>query len=309
MKDFLTLADLTSEDMHYLLELAVRMKHQWQEGESTSYLRNKVLGMIFQKPSLRTRVSFDVGMLQLGGHALYISPNEIQLGKRESVADVARVVSRYVNIVMARVFGHYDVIKLAKYATIPVINALSDFVHPCQAMADFLTILEHKGTFAGQKLAYLGDGNNVATSLLFGTALLGMDFTISAPKGYELQPAVWALGQKLAVETGAVITSTYDPIAAVTDADVIYTDTWTSMGQEEETELRRKVFPPYQVNENKLTYAKDDVIVMHCLPAHRGEEITDAVADGVHSVLFDQAENRLHAQKAILAWAMDADKN
>lgn len=309
MKDFLTIADLTSEEMHALLDLAVRIKHQWKEGESTPYLRNKVLGMIFQKPSLRTRVSFDVGMLQLGGNALYLSPNEIQLGKRESIADVARVVSRYVNIVIARVFGHYDIVEFARYATVPVINALSDFAHPCQGMADFLTILEHKGSFSDRKLTYLGDGNNVATSLLFGAALLGMDFTISTPKGYELPSAVWTLGQRLAGETGAVITSTYDPMTAVMDADVIYTDTWTSMGQEEEAETRRKVFPPYQVNESKLSYAKDDVIVMHCLPAHRGEEITDAVADGAHSVLFDQAENRLHAQKAILVWAMEADKN
>ena len=306
MKDFLTLADLTSEEMHQILALAEHIKKHWRMGKSKLYLHNKVLGMIFQKPSLRTRVSFDVGMLQLGGNALYLSPNEIQLGKRESVADAARVVSRYVNLIMARVFGHNDVVELAKYASVPVINGLSDFAHPCQGMADFLTILEHRGTFDGVKLVYLGDGNNVASSLLFGAALLGINYTIATPKGFELPPAVWALGKKLAVETGAFLTATYDPIAAVTDADVVYTDTWTSMGQEEETEMRSKVFPPYQVNEDKLDYAKDDVIVMHCLPAHRGEEITDAVADGKHSVLFDQAENRMHAQKAILVWAMDA---
>ena len=308
MKDFLTIADLTSQDMHYLLELAILIKQQWQAGESTPYLQNKVLGMIFQKPSLRTRVSFDVGMLQLGGNALYLSPNEIQLGKRESVADAARVVSRYTNIILARVFGHYDVVELAKYASVPVINALSDFAHPCQGMADFLTILEHKSSFNDLKLVYLGDGNNVATSLLFGSALLGINFTIATPKNYELPPAVWALGQKLAVDTGAALSSTYDPLDAVTGADVVYTDTWTSMGQEEEAAIRRKVFPPYQVNDEILKYAKEDTIVMHCLPAHRGEEITDAVADGTHSVLFDQAENRLHAQKAVLVWVMDADK-
>jgi ornithine carbamoyltransferase len=307
MKNFLTIADLTSQEMRYLLELALQIKARWQEGESTPYLQNKVLGMIFQKPSLRTRVSFDVGMLQLGGQALYLSPDEIQLGKRESVADVARVVSRYTNIIMARVFGHNDVVELAKYASIPVINALSDFSHPCQGMADFLTIYEHKGTFEKIKLVYLGDGNNVATSLLFGSALLGVDFTIATPKGYELSPAIWALGQKLAEQTDAVLVSTYDPQAAVDGADVVYTDTWTSMGQEKEAEIRRKIFPPYQVNENILSYAKDDVIVMHCLPAHRGEEITDSVADGEYSVLFDQAENRLHAQKAILVWVLDAD--
>lgn len=306
MKHFLTLADLNPETMRSILDLAVDIKQAWRDGTDTPYLQGKVLGMIFQKPSLRTRVSFDVAMLQLGGNALYLSPNEIQLGKRESVADVARVVSRYVNVVMARVFGHYDVVELANYASVPVINALSDYSHPCQGMADSLTILEHKGGFEGRKLAYLGDGNNVSTSLLFGAALLGMDFTIATPKGYELHPAVWNIGERLAAQTGATITATYDPMAAAEGADVIYTDTWTSMGQEEEAERRRRIFPPFQVNEGKLAVATDDVIVMHCLPAHRGEEITDAVADGPHSVLFDQAENRLHAQKAVLVWALDA---
>ncbi|MBN1246819.1 MAG: ornithine carbamoyltransferase [Anaerolineae bacterium] len=306
MKHFLTLADLDPKTMRAILDLAVQIKQAWRDGGNKPYLQGKVLGMIFQKPSLRTRVSFDVAMLQLGGNALYLSPDEIQLGKRESVADVARVVSRYVNVVMARVFGHYDVVELAKYASVPIINGLSDFAHPCQGMADFLTILEHKGDFAGRKLAYLGDGNNVSTSLLFGAALLGMDFTIATPRGYELHPATWAIGERLAAQTGATITATYDPAEAATGADVIYTDTWASMGQEAEAEKRRRVFPPFQVNDDKLALAKDDVIVMHCLPAHRGEEITDAVADGPHSVLFDQAENRLHAQKAILVWALDA---
>jgi ornithine carbamoyltransferase len=296
MRHFLTLADLDPATMRAILDLAVDIKQAWRDGKETPYLKGQVLGMIFQKPSLRTRVSFDVAMLQLGGNGLYLSPNEIQLGKRESVADVARVISRYVNVVMARVFGHYDVVELAKYASIPVINGL----------ADFLTILEHKGDLQGRKLAYLGDGNNVATSLLFGAALLGMEFTVATPKGYELHPATWAIGERLAAQTGAKVTATYDAVEAATDADVIYTDTWTSMGQEEEAEKRRKVFPPFQVNDAKLALAKDDVIVMHCLPAHRGEEITDAVADGPHSVLFDQAENRLHAQKAILVWATDA---
>jgi ornithine carbamoyltransferase len=306
MKHFLTLADLDPATMRAILDLAVDIKKAWRAGQETPYLKGKVLGMIFQKPSLRTRVSFDVAMLQLGGNGLYLSPNEIQLGKRESVADVARVISRYVNVVMARVFGHYDVVALAKYASIPVINGLSDFAHPCQGMADFLTILEHKGDFSGRKLAYLGDGNNVSTSLLFGAALLGMDFTIATPRGHELHPATWAIGERLAAQTGATLTATYDAVEAATGADVLYTDTWTSMGQEEEAERRRKVFPPFQINDAKLALAKDDVIVMHCLPAHRGEEITDAVADGPHSVLFDQAENRLHAQKAILVWALEA---
>ena len=203
MRHFLTLADLKPEEMHYILDLAVRIKTDWKAGNGKLYLKNKVLGMIFQKPSLRTRVSFDVAMLQLGGNGLYLSPNEIQLGKRESVADVARVVSRYVDVVMARVFGHVDIVELAKYATVPVINGLSDYSHPCQGMADFLTIVEHKGTFRGKKLAYLGDGNNVATSLLFGAALLGMDFTIAVPRGYELHPAIWDIGKRFAAQTGA----------------------------------------------------------------------------------------------------------
>ncbi len=305
MKHFLSLADLSSDEMRHILDLAVRLKTAWKAGESQPLLKNKVLGMVFQKPSLRTRVSFDVAMLQLGGNALYLSPNEIQLGKRESTADVARVLSRYVDAVMARVFAHSDAVELAKYATVPIVNGLSDYSHPCQGMTDFLTILEHKGDFKGRKLAYLGDGNNVANSLLFGATLLGMDFSIATPRGYELHPAVWAIGERFAAMTGARITRSYDPLEAVSDADVVYTDTWTSMGQETEAEERRKVFPPFQVNEAKLFRAKDDAIVMHCLPAHRGEEITDAVADGPGSVLFDQAENRLHAQKAILVWALE----
>jgi len=307
MRHFLTLADLKPEEMQYILDLAVRIKTDWKAGNGKPYLKNKVLGMIFQKPSLRTRVSFDVAMLQLGGNGLYLSPNEIQLGKRESVADVARVVSRYVDVVMARVFGHADIVELAKYATVPVINGLSDYSHPCQGMADFLTIVEHKGAFQGKKLVYLGDGNNVAASLLFGAALLGMDFTIAMPRGYELHPAIWGMGKRFAAQTGVSILATYDPIEAVTGADVIYTDAWASMGQEDEAAQRRKVFPPYRIDEGKLAYAKDDVIVMHCLPAHRGEEIADGVADGAHSVIFDQAENRLHAQKAILVWALEAE--
>jgi ornithine carbamoyltransferase len=306
MKHFLTLADLSPTTVRELLTLAVEIKTAWRAGDSKPYLKNKVLGMIFQKPSLRTRVSFDVAMLQLGGNGLYLSPNEIQLGKRESTADVARVISRYVDVVMARVFSHQDVVELAQYASVPVINGLSDYAHPCQGMADFLTILEYKKDFKGRKLAYLGDGNNVSTSLLFGAALLGMDMTIATPKGYELHPATWGLGERLASQTGAHLVATHDPIEAATDADVIYTDTWTSMGQEEEAEKRRRIFPPYQVNEACLEHAREDVMVMHCLPAHRGEEITDAVADGSHSALFDQAENRLHAQKAILVWALDA---
>ncbi len=305
VKHFLSLADLTTEELQGLLDLSLRLKDEWRAGGNAPILKGKVLAEIFQKPSLRTRVSFDVAMLQLGGHALYLSPNEIQLGKRESVADVARVISRYVNIVMARVFGHADLVELAQYASVPIINGLSDYSHPCQGAADFLTILEHKGGFQGRKLTFLGDGNNVSTSLLFGATKLGMDFAIGMPRGYELHPAVWALGERFAAQSGSRILATHDPLEAVKDADVVYTDAWSSMGQEAEAERRRRVFPPYRIDEDILEHAQDDAIVMHCLPAHRGEEITDAVADGPHSVLFDQAENRLHAQKAIIAWLLE----
>ncbi len=307
VKHFLSLAALSEKELRQILDLAAALKaEQKEKGENRPLLKGKVLGMIFQKPSLRTRVSFDVAMLQLGGHALYLSPNEIQLGKRESVADVARVISRYVDVVMARVFGHEDLLELARYATVPVINGLSDYNHPCQGIADFLTMIENKGELRGKKLAFVGDGNNVATTLLYGATKLGMHFAIATPRGYELHPAVLEMGYHFAAHSGAAVTVTHDPVEAVRDADVIYTDTWTSMGQEAEAEKRRALFPPYQVNGRLLAHAKDDVIVMHCLPAHRGEEITDEVADGPHSRLFDQAENRLHGQKAVLAWLLNA---
>jgi len=243
-------------------------------------------------------------MLHLGGHALYLSPNEIGLGGRESVPDVARVLSGYVDGIMARTFSHDHIVQLAEYASVPVINGLSDFNHPCQAMGDFLTILEHKGTLDGLTLTYVGDGNNVARSLMFTAAKLGVNFNVATPEGYEIEPEYVALAEGYAADTGATLQFFHDPVAAVTGSDVIYTDVWTSMGQEAEAKKRLAVFPPYQVNDELVAHAKDDVIVMHCLPAHRGEEITDSVADGVHSVLFPQAENRLHAQKGILALLM-----
>lgn len=305
MKHFLSLADLSPQEMWHLLDLAIELKEEWKQGGNRPLLKGKVLGMIFQKPSLRTRVSFDMAMLHLGGHALYLSPQEIQLGVRESIPDVARVLSRYVDAIMARVFAHSDLVTLAEYSRVPVINGLSDYSHPCQGLADFLTIIEKKGRdLRGKKLAFVGDGNNVATSLLFGATKLGMDFAIATPPGYELPARVWELGQKFAAESGSRILATHDPVEAVRDADVIYTDVWTSMGQEAEAAERAKVFPPYQVNAALVAKAKPDVIVMHCLPAHRGQEITDDVADGPHSVLWDQAENRMHAQKAILVELM-----
>jgi ornithine carbamoyltransferase len=302
MKHFISLADLTSAEMRGLLERAAILKEEWKRGGNPPYLEGKALGMLFQKPSLRTRVSFEMAMEHLGGHALYLSPFEIQLGKRESVPDVARVLSRYVDCIMARVFGHSDIVTLAEYSRVPVINGLSDYNHPCQGLTDFFTIFEKKGEdLGGRKLAFVGDGNNVATSLLFGAAKLGMDFSIAGPEGYELAPDVWDLGQQFASESGSHLMSTHDPAEAVADADVIYTDVWASMGEEEEAEERARVFAPYQVNGALVAKARSDVIVMHCLPAHRGQEITDEVADGPHSVLWDQAENRMHAQKAILA--------
>lgn len=301
MDHFLSLADLTPDELRGLLTLAVELKEEWRASGNRPLLKGKTLGMLFQKPSLRTRISFEMGMIHLGGQALYLSPFEIQLGKRESVPDVARVLSRYVNGIMARVFGHADVLTLAEYSSVPVINGLSDYNHPCQGLADFLTIIEHKGRdLSGRKLIFVGDGNNVATSLLFGATLLGMDLTIAGPPGYELPPDVWALGQRFAAASGSHLLETNDPHAAVAGADVIYTDVWASMGQEAETEERGHIFAPYQINEALVAEARPDVIIMHCLPAHRGQEITDGVCDGPHSVLWDQAENRMHAQKAIL---------
>ncbi len=301
MDHFLNLADLAPDELRGLLKLAVELKEEWSAGGNRPLLKGKTLGMVFQKPSLRTRVSFEMGMIHLGGQALYLSPLEIQLGKRESVPDVARVLSRYVDGIMARVFGHADILTLAEYSRVPVINGLSDYNHPCQGLADFLTITERKGSDLGErKLAFVGDGNNVATSLLFGATLLGMDFAIVGPPGYELPPDVWTLGQRFAAASGSHLLATHDPHEAVAGADVIYTDVWASMGQEAEVEERARVFMPYQVNEALVAEARPDVIVMHCLPAHRGREITDGVCDGPHSALWDQAENRMHAQKSIL---------
>jgi ornithine carbamoyltransferase len=305
MDHFLSLADLGPDELRGLLNLAVELKEEWRDGGNRPLLKGKTLGMVFQKPSLRTRVSFEMGMIHLGGQALYLSPFEIQLGKRESVPDVARVLSRYVDGIMARVFGHADVLTLAEHSRVPVINGLSDYNHPCQGLADFLTIVERKGQdLGGRKLAFVGDGNNVATSLLFGATLLGMDFAIAGPAGYELPADVWALGQQFAAASGSHLLATHDPHEAVVGADVVYTDVWASMGQEAEAEERARIFMPYQVNEVLVAAAKPDAIVMHCLPAHRGQEITDGVCDGPHSVLWDQAENRMHAQKAILVKLM-----
>jgi ornithine carbamoyltransferase len=300
-KDFLAVSDFSAVELQSLLDSAVRLKRERTEsGSNAPLLKGKVLAMIFQKPSLRTRVSFDMAMRQLGGDALYLSPAEIGLGKRESIGDVARVLSGYVDGLMARVFEHQHVLDLAKYASVPVINGLSDYNHPCQAMADGLTIFEKFGKMKGLQFAWIGDGNNVAVSLLHLAAKLGAHFTIASPEGYDLNPKAVAIAEDFARESGTKIIQLRDPHEAVKGAQVIYTDTWVSMGQEEESEKRLKIFPPYQVNAQLVAEADKDVIVLHCLPAHRGQELTDEVADGPHSVIFPQAHNRMHAQKAIV---------
>jgi len=301
-KDFIAIVDYSAQELQGMLDLAVKLKAEHKAGGNKPLLKGKVLGMIFQKPSLRTRVSFDMAMRHLGGDALYLSPNEIGLGKREAISDVARVMSGYVEAIMARVFEHEHVVELARWASVPVINGLSDYNHPCQAMADALTIQEEFGSLKGVHVAFVGDGNNVATSLLHICAKLGANFSIASPKGYELPPKVVELGKQIAAESGSHLRFLTDPHEAVKGAQVIYTDTWTSMGQEEETKEREKVFPPYQVNAALVSEAAKDVIVMHCLPAHRGQELTDEVADGSHSRIFPQAHNRMHAQKAILVF-------
>ncbi len=301
MKHFLDISDHSPEELQDLLDLAIRLKKEYFARGNPPLFKGKVLGMVFQKPSLRTRVSFDMAMRHMGGDALYLSPNEVGLGKRESTADVARVLSGYVQAIMARVFEHAHVLELAKWSAVPVINGLSDFSHPCQAMADALTIQEKFGKAKGLNVSYVGDGNNVAISLLHISAKLGWNFSIATPEGYDLNPQAVEMGEEFASTSGSKLLFLRDPREAVRMAQVVYTDTWTSMGQEEETAKREAIFPPYQVNAKLIGEADKDVIVMHCLPAHRNHELTDEVADGPHSVIFPQAHNRLHAQKAVLA--------
>jgi ornithine carbamoyltransferase len=306
MKDFLAISDYSSDEIQDLLDLAVKLKKQYFKKGNKPIFKGRVLGMIFQKPSLRTRISFDMAMRHCGGDALYLSPAEIGLGKRESIADVARVLSGYVQGLMARVFEHDHVLELATWSEIPVVNGLSDYNHPCQGMADALTIQEKFGKHSkGLNVSYIGDGNNVTTSLMHVSALLGWNFTAATPEGYDVNPKAIEIAQRIAKKTKSELNFLRDPHEAVKGAHVIYTDTWTSMGQEEETAKREKVFPPYQVNAKLVDEADKDVIVMHCLPAHRNHELTDEVADGKHSVIFPQAHNRLHAQKAILARLFD----
>jgi ornithine carbamoyltransferase len=308
MQHFLDIADFSTEELWVFLHKAKALKDELKStGSNPPILKGKVLGLLFQKPSLRTRVSFEVGMLHLGGEALYLSPQEIQLGSRESVPDVARVLSGYLDGIMARVFSHEHILQLAHYGSVPVINGLSDYSHPCQALADVFTIWEHFGRVEGLKLAFVGDGNNVATSLVTIAAKLGLHFSLASPPGYELPVDILTKAQDLAEESRVSITVGNNPVEAVAGADVVYTDVWASMGQEAERIERLKVFPPYQLNAELMSNAKPEAVVMHCLPAHRGEEITDEVADGSQSLLFTQAENRLHAQKGVLALLLASD--
>jgi len=296
-KDLLSVSDLTGEDIRLLISDAVDMKAQgW-----LSRLDKKVLALIFEKPSLRTRVSFEVAMRQLGGHTIYLSPAEVGLGEREPVSDVARVLSGYVDAIAARTFSHQTLETLASYSHVPVINALSDLEHPCQALADLLTIYEKKGELKGLTLAFVGDGNNVAHSLLLAASLTGINFRIASPPGYTVQEGILHLAQDYAKESGAEILCTEEPRLAVSGADVVYTDVWTSMGQEVETERRRQIFAGYQINSELLSLAKGDAILMHPLPAHYGEEVAGGILDSPKSVVFDQAENRMHLNKALLA--------
>ena len=295
-KDLLSISDLTRDDIDSLFEDAIDAK---SEGWSST-LESKVLALLFEKPSLRTRVSFEVAMRQVGGQCIYLSPQEVGLGQRESIPDVARVLSRYVDCVAARTFAHETVRTLGDYSRAPIINALSDFEHPCQALADLLTIYEKKGELENLTLAYIGDGNNVARSLMLGATLMGMNFRIASPPGYALDDATVKTATKCALESGASVLCTSDPVEAVDRADVVYTDVWTSMGQEKEADKRRKAFAGFQVNGELLSKAKEDAVFMHDLPAHRGEEVTDDVMGSLQSVVFDQAENRMHVVKALL---------
>lgn len=303
-RDLLELNDYSPEEITYLIDLAIELKRKAKNGEVYQPLLGKTIGLIFEKSSTRTRVSFEVGMYQLGGHALFLSKNDIQLGRGETVGDTAQVMSRYLDGIMIRTFGHDKVEELARYASVPVINGLSDLAHPCQVLADYQTVYEHKGKLKGLKLAYIGDGNNMAHSLLIGGAKLGVHVSIAGPEGYEPDAAVVAEAREIAKETGSVITVTRSPQEAVQDADVIYTDVWASMGFEAEQLAREAAFKDYQVNKELVKGAKSDYLFLHCLPAHREEEVSTGVIDGPNSVIFDQAENRLHAQKALMAALM-----
>ena len=303
-KDLISIADLSVEEIYEIFDVAKTLKEKLYIGEEHKLLKGKTLGMIFSKPSTRTRISFETGIYQLGGHGMYFNQNDLQLGRSENIHDTAKVLSRYLNGIMIRTFSHQDVVDLAKYATIPVINGLTDLLHPCQVLTDLFTILEKKRKLQGLKLAYVGDGNNVAHSLLNGCSKVGVDISIASPKGYEPKKEIVEHAIETAKYMGSKVEIINDPVEAVKNADVIYTDVWASMGQEKEAEERKKVFQKFQVNLELVKHAKDDYLFMHCLPAHRGEEVVNEVIDSPNSIVFDEAENRLHVQKAIMALVM-----
>lgn len=303
-KDLLSIHDLSIDEVYEILNLSKVLKQKQKKGEQHHLLKGKTLGMIFQKSSTRTRVSFETGIWQLGGMGLFLSSNDLQIGRGEPVRDTARVLSRYVDGIMIRTFSHKEVEELAYYADVPIINGLTDYMHPCQAMADIFTAMEYKGDLKGRKLAFIGDGNNMAHSLMHICAKVGMDVTVATPFGYEPHVKVVAEAKQDAALTGSKVTVVNDPFEAAKDADVLYTDVWASMGQEAEVMARKRIFVDFQINSAIMNVAKPDAIVMHCLPAHRGEEITDEVMEGPQSAIFDEAENRLHVQKAIMASLM-----
>jgi len=297
-KDFISIHDLTRYEFFELMDQTKKIKND--PDDYRKKLKNRILAMVFEKPSLRTRMTFEVGMIELGGKAIYLGPNEIQIGKRETVEDIAHNLERWVDGIMIRTFAHDNVVRLAKASSVPVINALTDLLHPCQAMADFFTLEEHKGNISKIKLAWVGDGNNVCHSLMFAAAKAGCKMSAAAPKGYEPNPEIVKLAKADGEGSEFDLTVTSDPGEAVRGADAVYTDVWTSMGQETEKEERLRLFAPYQVNEALMARAKEDCVFMHCLPAHRGEEVSAEVFEGPRSIVFDQAENRLHTQKMIL---------
>lgn len=303
-RDFISIHDFTVAEIAYILEVGAEIKKLQKQGITHHYLKGKTLGMIFQKASTRTRVAFEVGMYQLGGHALFLSPRDIQLGRGETIKDTALVLARMLDGIMIRTFSHDEVVELAQWAGVPVINGLTDLLHPTQVIGDIMTIKEHKGELKGLKLAFIGDGNNVAHSLLFGGAKVGMDVAIASPGGFEPDPAILEAARQDALETGASLSVVTNPAEAVSGADVVYTDVWASMGQEEQADEKEAKFLQYQLNSKLLGMAKKDAIVLHCLPAKRGKEITDEVMDGPQSAIFDESENRLHAHKAIMAVTM-----
>jgi ornithine carbamoyltransferase len=303
-KHFLSIAELTKDEIFEIFDLTKELKEKTNRGEAHHLLKGKTLAMVFAKPSARTRISFEVGMFQLGGHALYLSPNDVGIGTREAVKDVARVLSHYNDGIMARLFGHEDIVELAEYSTVPIINGLTDLLHPCQIMADTFTILEYRKTLDNMKVAFIGDGNNVANSWINFAARVPMKLALAVPEGYEPNPEIMANAKKAG---SSEITIYRDPKEAVKNVDVVYTDVWASMGQEAEAEKRRKIFMRFQVNDELMKHARPDTYFMHCLPAHRGEEVTDSVIESPNSIVFDEAENRMHVQKAILVKLMKTE--